>query len=230
MFKTSPSLSFPISKFDKILPIHPGMHQDLLGCMEESYSSCRIGRRQPVHACGGWKVWHQGWRMENKAGRDVRPVSAMLPHIRMSDGRKKAPKVPPSQTNVFLIAIPTNSTPFVRQGEKKKPEVIYFPHQQEEFWYLKWKSNFPDTKSKTDETWPSARQLPGSLWGDNRFPVCMPRASVGSIRVISTSLSTLFSIFKRYFYMSLPLPIVTLAHSSLTTYQENILWKKQGQM
>ena len=99
-------------------------------------------------------------------------------------------------------------------------ELFYFPHQQEYFSCVKWKSNFPDTKAKTDATCPSASR--------EHLPTCTPAASVGSIRVTSTPPSTIFNFLKRYLYISLSLPTVTLVHSSLTMYQENILCEKAG--
>lgn len=53
--------------------------------------------------------------------------------------------------------------------------MFYFPHQQEEFSCLEWKSNFPDSKAKSDATCHSARQRHGRLRGGKACMYAQPQ-------------------------------------------------------
>lgn len=146
-----------------------------------------------------------------------------------SDGKSKAPKVPTSQNTIFLSAISMNSTCRVRQGEKEKPEVRCFTFHvnRKNSRVSSEKSNLPDTQVKTDATCLQGSTLAGC---EERTPACTHTLNFsGKHQSYFTPLSIIFHFFKRYLYISLSLPIVTLAHSSLTMmYQENILCEKAG--
>lgn len=187
-------------------------------------SSCMpVGAAKSVTKGQGWQRW------KTKSGRmsDLFRWRSHTHHV--SDGQSKAPGLPISQNIVFLSARHMNSTCLVRQGEKEKPEMSCFT-----FHINRQNSHVSSEKATFIIPKPNRWNLPvckAVLWQATRracLPACTPTASVGSIRVTSMSLSTIFNVFKRYLYISLPLPIVTLAHSSPTMYQENILCEKAG--
>lgn len=221
----TPSLSFPFSNFHKIPPA-PQEHTQVCWVAGRRVTvPAEPGAGSPACVCS-WGLADLSPRA--KGDRDgCQTCFGDAPALTMRVmGKVKHLRPPPVKTFFQVLAPWSPSAMLGKEKKKSLGETLYFPHQQEEFSRLKQKSNFPDSKAKSDATCPSARQCRSRLRGGKACVRAQPQLRWEA--VISMPLSTVFNSFKRYLYISLSLPVVTLAHSSLTMYQESTLCEKGG--